>query len=115
MPLFDPYGRLQTGLKRVDLQQPLLSLQDAPSNPGLLPPPKKVTTSDWKDDDRVWKASRILDQLNRFEESKLDSLPAAGTSRAFGDIPSVPWLDSLCRQHCLEILNDSKKDQGEVG
>ena len=115
MPLFDSYGRLQMGLKRLGLQQPVLSSQDAPRNPGLLSPPTQDVPSDWNDDDRVWKASRILDQLDRFGESRIDSLPGPGTSRAFGDIPSVPWLDSLCREKCLEILSDAQKENGEVG
>lgn len=113
LPFFDPYGRLQTGLKRLSLQKPWFFLRDSSRNPGLLPLSAEDISSDWKEDDDVWKASRILDQLDRFEESKIESLPASSATKGFGDIPSVPWLDALCKEQCLEVLGNARLGGGD--
>ena len=106
--MFDAYGKLQTGLVRLDLTLP--SLVDVSKNAGLLPPPnKKPERSEWKEEDPVWKASRILDHLERFDNQRGDSNAARGGSKTFGEIPSVPWLDALAKEYCEKTLNEAKE------
>ena len=107
LPFFSAYGRLHTGLKKLELRTP--ASQEEQNNPGLLPPPQKGDPTEWQENDPVWKASRILDQLNRFEESKVDAVTTVGTTKAFGHIPSVPWLDAIAKDHCEKVLDDAKE------
>jgi len=108
-PFFSRYGRLKTGLQRVELtNQPL----DPTRNYGLYP---LVPRSERKDEDRsfvqhdpVWKASCILDQLARFEGNNQNFATAAGAS--FGAIPNVPWLDSMEKESCIKILANMKME-----
>jgi Phosphoinositide 3-kinase family, accessory domain (PIK domain) len=149
MPFFTKHGRLKTGLQRLDLvtvTTPSLDLEDEKKrNFGLYQPhlfgkqqQHNNTNSDNpfsnndNGNDPIWKASCILDQLERFEEraNKTTAVAAAvpmgtgataGTSGAtaattaasatlpggtasFGEIPSVPWLDALQKERCQEIL-----------
>jgi hypothetical protein len=32
-----------------------------------------------------------------------------GTTKAFGHIPSVPWLDAIAKDHCEKVLDDAKE------
>lgn len=57
----------------------------------------------------MWKASRILDQIERFEESKLDLTPSVGTTKRFDQIPSVPWLDAITKDHCEQVLAEARE------
>ena len=122
MALFDAYGRLRTGLQRLDLKKPNSNDENQlwpPRNPGLVEPPGRDGPGKWEEEDPVWKASRILDQLDSFEVARKegvvrsDGTPTAvvGGSQAFGDIPSVPWLDSLTKQHCHDVLNEVSRQQ----
>jgi hypothetical protein len=129
LPFFDAYGKLQTGLTRLPLKRPTttgetLRKNGIAINPGLSQPPKKSDPSPWQwdDQDPAWKASRILEQLDRFEgytkgnvsvtngSGTVDTAtPAPSLSHpkfgaAFGDMPSVPWLDNLARQYCEETI-----------
>jgi hypothetical protein len=107
LPFFSAYGRLHTGLKKLELRTP--ASREERNNPGLLPPPQKRDPTEWKEDDPVWKASRILDQLKRFEESKVDAATTVGTTKAFGHIPTVPWLDAIVKEQCEKVLDDAKE------
>lgn len=109
--MFNAYGKLHTGLMRLELR--LASDCDTPLNAGLLSPPKKTDPPEWQEDDPVWKASRILDHLERFEESKGDAVTTIGNNKAFGQIPSVPWLDKMAKEYCEKTLNDAR-DKAEV-
>ena len=86
---------------------------DTSINPGLLSPPKKTDPKEWQEDDEVWKASRILNQLERFEESKGDGVTTIGNNKAFGQIPSVPWLDKMAKEYCEKTLSEAR-DKAEV-
>jgi len=94
-------------------------------NPGLLPPPKKSDLQDWQEDkednDLVWKASRMLDQLERFEEVKVDHHSerstgggggSTGGNNVFGEIQPVPWLDTLAKEFCHNTLKEAVKKAG---
>ena len=111
VPMFNAYGKLQTGLQRLDLQSPL-SDSCQKTNAGLLPPPKKSDPSEWQEEDPIWKASRMLDQLERFEEVKVDPTARMGTNKAFGEIQPVPWLDALAKEYCHNTLNEAKEKTG---
>ena len=79
-------------------------------NAGLLPPPRKHHLSAWQDGDKIWKASRMLDQLERFEEVKVDPTSRVPTNKAFGEIQPVPWLDALAKQYCYNTLNEAREN-----
>lgn len=126
MALFDAYGRLRTGLQRLDLTKPNSNHEREarwpPRNPGLVEPPGRDGPGKWEEEDPVWKASRILEQLDSFEGARKERVvrpdgtlaAAVGGSQAFGDIPSVPWLDSLTKQHCHDVLNDVSSQQSRT-
>jgi len=120
MALFDSYGRLRTGLQRLDLVKPTDAIEttDYTKNPGLVAPPQRNGPGKWEDEDPVWKASRILEQLDSFEAARKggvrpDGAPATvdRETEVFGEIPSVPWLDALTRQRCEDVLSYVAKDQ----
>jgi Phosphoinositide 3-kinase family, accessory domain (PIK domain) len=58
-------------------------------------------------DDPVWKASLILEELNRIEkQSKL-----RGSSLTHHlQTPAVPWLDRMQRERCRQIIQDALND-----
>jgi len=97
-PLFETYGKLKMGLQRLDMTLP--GKFNHSLNPGLEPRSDKLT---WDEEDQVWKASKILDELKRLEQTPKKVLDAPPTSN-FGHIQSVPWLDSITKEHCNEIL-----------
>jgi phosphatidylinositol 3-kinase len=97
MPFFSRYGKLATGLQKVTVQAGPLDTR----NHGLMPLVGRKDHDDDIDDDPVWKASYILDQLN-----KRDERPPA-TATQFGEIASVPWLDGLLRERAMEVLEDA--------
>ena len=85
------------GLQRIEMSLP----GEASSlNPGLEPPPSKLI---WEEDDEVWKVSKILDELNRLEKAP-KKLPDSSTHSSFGQIQEVPWLDTITKCHCEDIL-----------
>jgi phosphatidylinositol 3-kinase len=86
------------GLQRLDMTLP--GKFNNSLNPGLEPRSDKLT---WDEEDQVWKASKILDELKRLEQTPKKVLDAPPTSN-FGHIQSVPWLDSITKEHCNEIL-----------
>jgi len=69
-------------------------------------------------DDPKWKASLILHELDRLETSTSSS-NATGTNLGVGtansqqstNSSSVPWLDALTKERCLDILNGEDDDE----
>jgi hypothetical protein len=100
MSFFSRYGKLSTGLQRLELESDHLS---ADRNHGLQPlQPLGANRDDWGDDP-VWKASCILHELEQQEE-RSKSAPTKERPNSFGQTPSVPWLDALQKQRALQIL-----------
>jgi len=96
MPFFSRHGKLSTGLQRVQLKTGPL---DPRFNHGLVPLDASAEAKEKQDP--VWNASRILDQLKQKQERPQNSVTA------FGDIPTIPWLDSLLQKQALEVLSDA--------
>ena len=111
VPLFNAYGKLETGLLRLKLE-PSDSASETTINAGLLPRPTKSQPLEWQEDDMIWKASRMLDQLERFEEAKVDPSERAGAANVFGEIQPVPWLDILAKEYCHNTLKEATKKVG---
>lgn len=65
--------------------------------------------------DPLWKASCILDQLDRFESQarKASTAGSSGASSsrspafALDQVRSVPWLDALQRDRCQQVLTEA--------
>lgn len=96
MPFFSQYGKLVTGLQKLDLSSfPL----DPNRNHGL------VSANAKKDDDDnpAWKAVVTLDRLERIEERSRTN-PAA--NETFGQMPSVPWLDAMLKERAKQVIAD---------
>ena len=70
LPMFNAYGKLHTGLIRLELVPS--SQPDEANNAGLLSPPKKTDRSEWQDDDPVWKV-RVAHTNVDFRVSCLDA------------------------------------------
>jgi len=107
MPFFSQYGKLKTGLQKLELSSSPL---DAKRNYGLVPFGAKNKDNDDNDDDPVWKAVLMLDQLERME-ARARIKPASG--EVFGEVPSVPWLDALQKERAKQIIADAMAD-GDV-
>lgn len=54
-----------------------------------------------------------MDQLERLEESKGEGVTNVGNNKAFGEIPSVPWLDKMAKEYCQKTL-DEAREKAEV-
>mmetsp|Transcript_7222 Transcript_7222/g.16953 ORF Transcript_7222/g.16953 Transcript_7222/m.16953 type:complete len:1018 (+) Transcript_7222:108-3161(+) len=106
MPMFDAYGKMQSGLTKLDLTPPSQGVDRL--NEGLLPPPQRGDNTEWQIDDPVWKASKILDQLERVEKSKADATTNRGGFKSFGEIQSVPWLDKMTKDYCEQTLSEAR-------
>mmetsp|Transcript_10831 Transcript_10831/g.19667 ORF Transcript_10831/g.19667 Transcript_10831/m.19667 type:complete len:881 (+) Transcript_10831:3-2645(+) len=75
------------------------------------------------EEDPKWKASLILHELNRLESSgpsSSASAPGATPNNTGTTLPttqqttnprSVPWLDALTRERCLDTLNEQQDDE----
>lgn len=105
--MFDAYGKLQSGLLKLDLTAP--SVIGTSHNAGLLSPRNRGDASEWQDDDQVWKASKILDQLERFDNPKVKPTGTIGGFKTFGEIQSVPWLDKMTKECCEQTLSDARE------
>lgn len=82
------------------LQQIPMSLPgkiDVCHNCGLEP---LISSTNWSEDDQVWKASKILFELRRIEQTAKKVPPPS----SFGQIQSVPWLDAMTKQNCVDLL-----------
>jgi hypothetical protein len=119
--LFDSYGKLRTGLQRLDLEKSLPDeTRDDNQNPGLARRPPRHGPTEWEEDDPVWKASRILEKLETFEAARkegsgrTDGAVSTVGELKFGEIPSVPWLDSLTKQHCQNVLKEAANEENST-
>jgi Phosphoinositide 3-kinase C2 len=157
-PFFNEYGKLLTGLQKLNLQsQPL----DSNVNYGLIPFENEhddSSTNNRKEEksseekelyDPVWNACCILDQIRRIEDrtarlsstatgttattgnAGIGSSSGAGTAGSstnaqhqqqqqlvppsstiqgydvYGQIPAVPWLDTMLKERVEKIITDS--------
>lgn len=130
-PFFSCHGRLQTGLHRT----PLVAVPNEGEsfsswNEGLVPlqpRSERVRTSagDLRTTtDPLWKASCILDQLNRFEAASNSNRNAAGGGNrpvparvaveAQQTVVAVPWLDTLQRERCTQILAQGRAKHSDT-
>jgi hypothetical protein len=128
LPLFTAHGRLQTGLQRAELYPSPSSpfSKNASQNSGLYAPQRREESpSVWVqgDEDPVWKASCILHQLQVLGTSKtpttsLTTATATTTTlrsanpniAAFGSVPSIPWLDSITKENCQQVIQEEKQE-----
>lgn len=95
LPFFSRYGKLATGLQKVTLERnPSHSC-----NPGLAVLTDKSDDSKFEENDPVWKASLVLDQLKKHEKR--------GPVAAFGEMNSIPWLDGLVKEQAKAILQQA--------
>lgn len=97
-PIFSRYGKLHTGLQRLELtDQPL----DPRRNYGLYPIASRTKRNEeergFAEKDPVWKISRILDRISQLEQKNRNY-------SVFGNLPSVPWLDSMEKECCMKTL-----------
>ena len=107
--MFDSYGKMQSGLAKLDLKPPPMPNTDR-LNEGLLPPPENRDNTEWQIEDPVWKASKILDQLERMEKSKAADATTnhRGGFTTFGEVQSVPWLDKMTKDYCEQTLSEAR-------
>jgi hypothetical protein len=107
MPFFDRFGKLETGLRRLELHKTL----QAGRNLGLhtLHPSNYVKES-WEDKDPVWKASCILDSLRRAEDHAMQS-PTPTLIANYGETPSISWLDRMEKQRSLDAINSELRQE----
>lgn len=160
LPLFDQHGRLHSGLQKLLLHPGMeadcglkYDSDDGLFNPGGVTPgfiyddtEKRASKSGpaWfisseEDHDEKWKASLILDALERSEEANSllgpdgrggASAESAGGEGGAGDgnatasgggdiapssqnlVQSVPWLDKLTKERCHQILSEPSDGDG---
>lgn len=75
--------------------------------------------NDDQDDDPKWKASLILHELDRMETSTSSGNGTSGTNLTGGTTvaqsssltSSVPWLDALTKERCLDIINGEDDEE----
>jgi len=131
MPFFSQYGRLATGLQKLELRKPRTDANhDGKDNSGVYPlRPRNErllnnrSNATYDDGDPIWKACCVLDQLERFEQrarqpgtgaSGSTGHASAPTTTRFGQIPSVPWLDGLMKERAQQILaTEASKESSE--
>lgn len=134
LPLFTAHGRLHTGLQRAELDA-YPSSRDENQNPGLYPPQRRPDhVSEWgrDEEDPVWKASRILHQLEVLSQTTAQTSSIAPTAPTatntpaatspppsrpsnpnlptFGSVPSIPWLDAITKEHCQRVIEEEKQE-----
>ena len=90
------------------LENPVLV--DAKGNRGVSSIAEPTRKIDEDDADPVWKSSTILDELERFEQTRA----ALKQDRPYGAIVSVPWLDALTKERCEDELTDISAIYDEV-
>ena len=96
---------LQTGLQKVDLSEEPFDPKRTHGLYELAPRSKRNNEQQIQiEKDPVWKASCILDQIAKFDDSSQSQLAY------FGSIQNVPWLDSLEKNHCVKILANMKME-----
>jgi Phosphoinositide 3-kinase C2 len=112
-PFFSQYGRLATGLQKLELGDGSVPLEPD-RNHGLCGPSassymKQETTVDHRNEaDHVWNAVLALDHLEKIEERTRTNPPGTFSNNdTFGQIPSVPWLDALMKERATAIVDES--------
>ena len=127
LPLFDKHGKLRSGLHKLKLF-PSIGADGGTNhqcfenyNDGIVPDEtfleggstSGITKLETHQDDPKWKASLILNELNRFETLTSSSGTTGAKMGGVGaenfhqsTTSSVPWLDALTRERCLDILNN---------
>jgi Phosphoinositide 3-kinase C2 len=110
MPFFSRYGKLATGLQRIELQTKPL---DTKRNYGLVDMDEEESKE--STDDPVWKAIKDLNSIQEGEAIMRSAGPRA--RRTFGQPQCVPWLDSLTKQQAINVVKDHMKeaDVSELG
>jgi phosphatidylinositol 3-kinase len=103
MPFFSRYGKLATGLQKLELTRSPL---DSSRNYGLYDLKGSDDAKSDEDDDPVWKAVVILDKIQRMEARRRSQQPAI-SNETFGEIPSVPWLDQKQKARAKQIIADT--------
>lgn len=100
MPFFSRYGKLKGGLQKLNLRT---TPPDPHQNHGL------VGSEDrGDDDDPVWEAVVLLDELERMKERARANIGAVET---FGQTPIVPWLDSLEEERAKQVIAEALKEK----
>ena len=103
MPFFTKYGRLQTGLTLLEVE-PCHNDNTTTIHAVVTPRVKE------EEADPVWKASKMLEQLESFGTSRNGgTLPPAATDnrKVFGKLQSVPWLDAISKDYCHKVMLES--------
>ncbi|KAL7498266.1 hypothetical protein ACHAWT_009221 [Skeletonema menzelii] len=105
---------------------PIETFLEGGATPGIVrSQDNNSTSSKWLDerkldkdqDDPKWKASLILHELDRLETSTSSSNAGGanlgvGTAKSqYTTTSSVPWLDALTRERCMDILNGDDDDE----
>jgi Phosphoinositide 3-kinase C2 len=104
MPFFSRYGKMATGLQRMELQtEPL----DTNRNYGLVEMGEEES-KDSNTDDPVWKAVTHLNSIQEAEAAMRSAGPRA--RRTFGQPQCVPWLDALTKQQAINVIKDHMKE-----
>ena len=105
LPLFSRYGRMHTGLRKLEFQSEPLN---ARRNYGLVSKCEEEEKASYMDDsDPVWKAYSIAKSIARNEE-RVRSKP--NFNDTFGEVPNVPWLDQLQKARCRQIIDEHAKE-----
>jgi Phosphoinositide 3-kinase C2 len=116
LPFFSEYGRLATGLQKLELDDGSVPLEPD-RNHGLCGSSssqmKQETTVDHRgEEDPVWNAVLALDHLERMEERTRTNPPGTSSNNdTFGQIPSVPWLDALMKERATAIIRESLENK----
>jgi hypothetical protein len=108
MPFFSRYGKLSTGLQK-------LQLSSAPLDPNRnygRATTSNISTNEGDDDDEdpVWKAVVVLDQLEQMETRARTHPHISGNENNFGQIPSVPWLDAMMKERAKREISEALVD-----
>ena len=106
MSFFSRYGKLSTGLQKLSLSSSRL---DPDRNYGLAAS-SHTSNSDEDDEDPVWKAVLVLEQLEQMEARMRSNPHHLPNEATFGNIPSVSWLDALMKERALKELNEALLD-----
>jgi hypothetical protein len=104
MPFFSRYGKMATGLMRIQLRAEPLDTDHR--NYGLV----DMDEDESKDsiDDPVWKAVKDLNSIQEAEAGLRSAGPRA--RRTFGQPQCVPWLDALTKQQAINVIKDHMKE-----
>jgi Phosphoinositide 3-kinase C2 len=106
MPFFSQYGKLSTGLQKLSLTSTPL---DPDRNYGL-PATFNILDIEDEDEDPVWNAVLVLEQLEKMEARMRSTPHQLANENNFGTINSVPWLDALMKERALKEISEALVD-----